>query len=71
MTPVLLTLIFRLAACLIVAGAFCAVTWLLNLCGLCGTPSLQMFMAVAALAYATVEFRDTYLYIKDKRTIET
>lgn len=66
MTAVLLSLIFRLATCLAVAGAFCAVTWLLYMYGLCGKPSLQMFMGVAALAYATVVLCDTYLYFKNK-----
>ena len=50
MTSVLLSLIFRLAACLIVAGVYCAVTWLLNLCGLCEAPNWGVFAAVAVLA---------------------
>lgn len=65
MKPVLIALVYRLAVCLIVAGLFCAVVWLLNLCGLCEMPSWQMFMTVAVFVFAFIVIRDTYLYIKN------
>lgn len=66
MKPVLIALVYRLAACLIVAGLFCAVVGLLSLCGLCEMPSWQMFMAVAVFVFAFIVIRDTYLFIKNK-----
>ena len=63
--PVFLSLIFRLAVCLAIAGVFCAIVWLLSLCGLCEMPTWQMFVAVAVLVYVFIVIRDTYLYIKN------
>lgn len=65
MKPVLFAFVFRLAVCLAIAGLFCAVVWLLSLCGLCEMPSWQMFMAVAVFVFAFIVIRDTYLYIKN------
>ena len=45
--------------------AFCAIVWLLNLCGLCEMPNWQIFMAVAVLVYAFIIIHDTYLFIKN------
>ena len=66
MKPVLIALLFRLAASLAAGGMFCAVVYVLSLCALCDTPSWQMFMSAAVIAYAFVVIRDTYLYIKNK-----
>ena len=66
MTPILLAFILRLVTCLAVAGAFCVVTWLLNLCGLCEAPSWRLFVAAAVFVYVLIVIRDTYLYLKKK-----
>lgn len=66
MKPVLIALLFRLAACLAIAGIFCAVVYILSLCALCDMPNWRMFWAVAVIAYAFIVIRDTYLYIKNK-----
>lgn len=66
MKSVLFAFVFRLAVCLAIAGLFCAIVWLLSLCGLCEMPSWQIFMAVAVFVFAFIVIRDTYLYIKNK-----
>lgn len=65
MKPVLLALILKLAGCFAIAGIFCAIVYLLNLCDSCEMPSWQMFMAVAVFVFAFIVIRDTYRYIKD------
>lgn len=65
MKIVLIAFIFRLAVCLALAFLFCAIVWLLSLCGLCEMPNWQMFMAVAVFVFAFIVIRDTYLYIKN------
>ena len=65
MKPLLLAFILRLAACLAFAGIFCAIVWLLSLCGLCEIPNWQVFMAVAVFVFVFIVMRDTYLYLKD------
>lgn len=65
MKPLPFAFVFRLAACLAIAGLFCAIVWLLSLCGLCEMPTSQMFVAVAVLVYVFIVIRDTYLYIKN------
>lgn len=66
MKPILIHLCFRLAVCLIVAGLFCAVHWLLFFFGLCELPTWQMFMAVAVFVYVFIVIYDTYLFIKNR-----
>lgn len=66
MKRAILLFIFRLAACLITAGLFCAIVWLLNLCGLCEMPTWQMFMAVAVFVFIFIVIYDTCLFIKNK-----
>lgn len=66
MKPILFAFVFRLTVCLALAGLFCAIVWLLSLCGLCEMPSWQIFMAVAVFVFAFIVIRDTYLYIKAK-----
>ena len=66
MKAVLIALIFKIAACLAVAGMFCAVVYVLSLCALCSMPNWQMFRAAAVIVFAFVVIRDTYCYIKDK-----
>ena len=66
MKLVLIAFIIRLAVCLVIAGLFCAIVWLLSLCDLCEMPSWQIFMAVAVFVFAFIVIRDTYLYIKAK-----
>lgn len=66
MTPVLLSLILRLVACLAIAAAFWAVVWLLALCGFCEAPSWRLFAAAAVFVYVLIVIRDTYLYLKKK-----
>lgn len=65
MLPVLFAFTIRLAACLAIAGVFCAIVWLLSLCGLCEMPTWQMFVAVAVLVYVFIVIRDTYLFIRN------
>lgn len=66
MKLVLLVLILKIAACLAIAGIFCAIVYLLSLLDLCEMPSWQMFMAVAVFVYAFIVIYDTYRFIKDK-----
>ena len=65
MKPIPFAFVFRLAICLAIAGLFCAIVWLLSLCGLCEMPTWQMFVAVAVLVYVFIVIRDTYLFIRN------
>jgi hypothetical protein len=67
MKLVFIALIIRILICLAVSGLFCAIMWLLCLCGLCEMPSWQIFMSVAVFAFLFVVIYDTYLLIRDTR----
>ena len=67
MKLVFIALVLRILICLAVSGLFCAIMWLLNLCGLSETPSWQIFMSVAVFAFVFVVIYDTYLLIRDTR----
>lgn len=67
MKLVFIALVLRILICFAVSGLFCAIMWLLNLCGLSETPSWQIFMSVAFFAFVLVAIYDAYLLIRDTR----
>ena len=67
MKLVFIALIIRILICVAVSGLFCAIMWLLCLCGLCEMPSWQIFMSVAFFAFVLVAIYDAYLLIRDTR----
>lgn len=65
MKLVIIAFFLRLVSCIVVSGVFCAIMWLLSLCGLCQIPDWQIFMSVAVFVFIFIVIRDTYLYIRD------